>query len=175
MRNGELMAQHFSYIRIGVHLRAKALPWQMDRDDIVGCVLVRIAGEVPRYDPRVGTFKTWLEGRMGGAVTDAKRMLAPGTRAYPVIVRQLRRPDRCVDPRKESDGAARLIGDTLAEIPERWRDALLMRFRDGHDVSEIAKALGVSDGRVSQILKAALTRMRAILAARRVLKVGDVI
>ena len=100
MKNGDLVAEHFSYIRTGVKLRAKGLPWQVDRDDIVGCVYVRIVKDATRYDRALGTFKTWLRGRMAGAVGDALRALAPGTRTYPVSERQLRRPDLLIDEAK---------------------------------------------------------------------------
>jgi RNA polymerase sigma factor (sigma-70 family) len=175
MKNGDLVAEHFSYIRTGVKLRAKGLPWQVDRDDIVGCVYVRIVKDVSRYDRALGTFKTWLRGRMAGAVGDALRALTVGTRTYPVIERQLKRPDLLIDEAKAPNSAAHLIAETMAELPERWRDCLMMRFQEDCSMNEIASAFGVSEGRASQILERALREMKAILRKRGVRKVGDVI
>jgi RNA polymerase sigma factor (sigma-70 family) len=63
----------------------------------------------------------------------------------------------------------------MAELPERWRDCLMMRFQEDCSMNEIAAAFGVSEGRASQILERALREMKATLRKRGVRKVGDVI
>jgi RNA polymerase sigma factor (sigma-70 family) len=175
MKNGDLVAEHFSYIRTGVKLRADRLPFHIDRDEIVGCVYVRIVKDATMYDRALGTFKTWLQGRLVGAMCDALRALRPGTRTYPVQEVQLRRPDLLLDEEKTPNSAAHLIAETMAELPERWRDCLMMRFEEDCSMNEIAAAFGVSEGRASQILERALREMKAILRKRGVRKVGDVI
>lgn len=48
----------------------------------------------------------------------------------------------------------------LANLPERWRRAVELYYWHDMEQSEIARELGVSDGRVSQILRAAHQRIR---------------
>jgi RNA polymerase sigma factor (sigma-70 family) len=176
MKNGDLVAEHFSYIRAGVRSRAAKIPYEMDRDDIVGFVFVRIVNEAQHYDPARGTFKTWLKARVNGGVADAVRVWSPsGRRKHQVRVDQLKNPHLIVAAARTPNGARRLVSEAMAEMPERLRDVLQMRFYQGLTFREIAATLGVSNERGWQLFGDAVERMRKILARRGVRKVGDVI
>lgn len=175
MLNGDLVARHFSYIRVKVKKKAARFPFQTDRDDIFGFVLVRVLRESMSYDAELGTFKTWLEKRVNGAVSEAVRESCPGSRRYPAREVQLKRPNHIADKAQARDSAAHLLTEVMNELPERWRDALIMRYIWDCDVDEIRLALGVTQSRASQILKRALEKMREILALYGVVKVGDVL
>ena len=60
-----------------------------------------------------------------------------------------------------------LLMDALLELPSRQRDVLIQHYLRQIQFQDIASALCLTKGRISQIHKEALQGMRAILRARR--------
>lgn len=56
------------------------------------------------------------------------------------------------------------LARALRQLPERDRDMVTARYLHGDSVVEVAQRHGVSQGRVSQIVRAALERIRAHMA-----------
>src|SRR3954465_8442020 len=73
----------------------------------------------------------------------------------------VQRPDQAFELRE------RLLATVSAvkQLPERQRNAVLLREIDGLSYEEIASALGVGDGAVRQLLHRARTNLRAGLTA----------
>src|SRR5436309_2254433 len=67
------------------------------------------------------------------------------------------RPDQAVETRER----IRSLVASVQELPERQRDAIVLRELEGRSYDEIAVALGVSDGAVRQLLNRARTSLRA--------------
>ena len=175
----DLAGEHFSYIQAGAKSCAKGLPHFVDRDDIVGAVIVRMVKDSRRYDPDRSGYKNFVTTRMHGAVLDAVmefRGTANRAGERRVIARYVPIKDRHLGHASfDTTMAADFVARALAEIPERWRSVLLLRFSEGRSGNEIGALLGVSRNRVEQILWLARRRLRAILKARGVTRVSDVI
>ena len=67
------------------------------------------------------------------------------------------RPDQAVETRER----IRSLVASVQELPERQRDAIVLRELEGRSYEEIAAALGVTDGAVRQLLNRARTALRA--------------
>src|SRR5437764_4582239 len=67
------------------------------------------------------------------------------------------RPDQAVEGRER----IRSLVAAVKDLPERQRDAILLREFEGRTYEEIASALGVTDGAVRQLLNRARTTLRA--------------
>src|SRR5436190_9667829 len=67
------------------------------------------------------------------------------------------RPDQAVESRER----IRSLVESVNELPERQRDAIVLRELEGRSYEEIAAALGVTDGAVRQLLNRARTALRA--------------
>lgn len=77
----------------------------------------------------------------------------------------------CVDP---GEGAAaqlerselrRLLGEALAQIPERERQVLALYYEQELTLAEIGRVIGVGESRVCQIRSQAFARLRGLLRA----------
>jgi hypothetical protein len=73
----------------------------------------------------------------------------------------VRRPDQVFEERSELE---RTVA-ALNELPERQRDALVMREFEGRSYNEIAVALGANDGAVRQLLNRARVTLRGAMSA----------
>src|SRR5205085_9070018 len=72
-----------------------------------------------------------------------------------------RPPIDVLEGRRELRAVVREIG----RLPQRQREALLLRAIEGHGYEEIARALGASEGMVRQLIYRARERVRAAAAA----------
>src|SRR5207244_2891194 len=66
------------------------------------------------------------------------------------------RPDQVVETRER----IRSLVASVKRLPERQRDAIVLRELEGRSYEEIAVALGVTDGAVRQLLNRARTTLR---------------
>ncbi|MBK8268060.1 MAG: RNA polymerase sigma factor [Planctomycetes bacterium] len=111
--------------------------------------------------------------RLDGKVTT---YLYPVTRSVAVSLIRRRRPlgdtisledlDLCHPP-PEQVGAAGDLAVVLAKLPPAQREALVMRYVDGHSNDEIAAMLKIPEGTVKSRLHHALAALRDDPAARR--------
>lgn len=70
------------------------------------------------------------------------------------------------EDRVQQDELKRMLQDALSELPEREALVLQLYYVEELNIYEIADILGVTTGRVSQIKKAAVDRLRTGIAAR---------
>lgn len=167
VKNGELLSEHFCYIRKMVRRSRHLRHW--DKSEIVGVVMLHMVAESQRFDPSKGTFKSFLSTRIPGRIVDAIRSVRFGGRIH---LERVEMPDRSVE---DAPICADVLGNTMAELPERWRRILEMRFRDDQTCEDIAHELGVSTWTVVQTTRKALAEMRRLLEARGVHKTADVL
>lgn len=132
--------------------------------------MLHMVAESQRFDPNKGTFKSFLSTRIPGRIVDAIRSVRFGGR---IVLERVEMPDLTIDDAPIGPGI--LVGKALAELPERWKRVLEMRYRDGLTCQEIADALGVNESRISQLTALGLKQMRRILEARGVHKTADVL
>src|SRR5204863_6452357 len=73
----------------------------------------------------------------------------------------VRRPDQVVEQRSELQRTVAAVN----ALPDRQRDALVMREFEGRSYEEIALALGAGDGAVRQLLNRARGTLRTAISA----------
>ena len=71
---------------------------------------------------------------------------------------------RSVEDKMQNDEMRRLLRRALEKLPQREALVLQLYFVEELNVYEIAEILGVTTGRVSQIKKSAVTRLRELIA-----------
>jgi RNA polymerase sigma factor (sigma-70 family) len=149
---------------------ARNLPHWADYDSLRGAALVGLWQAAESYDSRPGTkFTTWAYGRIFGAVVDEVRRLDPNPRARTDEAKEARVSFCGLEGLDDVAGASYPGDDahldamdsrsSLAALSDRDRRVVSARLV-GFDCREIARALGVSEGRVSEVSRRGLRRMQ---------------
>jgi RNA polymerase sigma factor (sigma-70 family) len=106
-------------------------------------------------------LKAWLFAITRNAALNMLRQNGWNYEQIPLDFDGVRRPDQVVEQRIE---LAQTVA-ALNELPERQRDALVMRELEGRSYDEIALALGANDGAVRQLLNRARVTLRHAASA----------
>ncbi len=142
-------------------------------DDLFQEVWMKVMERLDRFDPDKGAFRSWLfrvasntaidrvryEALRSGPELDAPVGEEDGARRIDLIAGDT------VDPER---GAAALEGGTamaraLVKIPERQRQAVLLRHQQGMSYAEIADALGAPEGTAKALVHRGVHALRAHL------------
>jgi RNA polymerase sigma-70 factor (ECF subfamily) len=131
-------------------------------EDATSAIFVKALAALPRFEPKGGTFRSWLFTIAHNVVLDCLRQAS-------------RRGDRSLDSVAEIEDAApspeatALAGDqsvalqaALARLTEEQRQIIELRLA-GLNGPEIAAALGISHAAVRTAQRRALLRLRALL------------
>jgi RNA polymerase sigma-70 factor (ECF subfamily) len=137
-----------------------------DALDLSQETFLRVHAQARRYEP-AGRFRGWLfriAGNLARSWLRRKRTL-----------RWIRfDPARHDQPSSHADAARSLerqetrrqVRDALARLPDRQRQAVLLRRYEGLGYSEIATALGTTVPAVESLLQRAMARLRKDLAGK---------
>jgi RNA polymerase sigma-70 factor (ECF subfamily) len=127
-------------------------------EDLTQVTFERAVRAYSRFDPRRASERTWLLTIARNALIDYQRRgrrfsIEPLTeRAVPTVPG----PEEAFAGPPELDVA-------LAELPERDREVLALRYGGEMTGAEIAELLGLSTGNVHQIISRSLRRLRTQL------------
>lgn len=165
MAAGERQALACLITRFGPGLRryvAQALQNEADAEDLMQDVFLKAWSNAARYDPDKAAVSTWLYKIASNLCIDRNRRLK---------YRQFIGWDTLPEPEDESpsasdrmDGSRRLaeVRRAMQDLPDRQRQAILLRAGGELSISEISQVMGCSSGAVEQLL----VRGRASLRAR---------
>jgi RNA polymerase sigma factor (sigma-70 family) len=106
-------------------------------------------------------LKPWLFAITRNAALNMMRQNGWNYDEIPLDFDGVRRPDQVFEQRIELQQTVA----ALHELPERQRDALVMREFEGRSYDEIALALGANDGAVRQLLNRARVTLRSAASA----------
>ncbi len=130
-----------------------------DVSDLTQETFLRAYAHIATFNPQLGKFSTWLYQIARNVVRPhlTKSQRRPQTQALPddrSIEERLPDPSRDVDPesgilRAEAESEVRAA---LAELPERTRTVLALRYFDNLDYQAIASAMGLSLGNVKTLI-----------------------
>jgi RNA polymerase sigma-70 factor (ECF subfamily) len=149
------------------------IPDRREAEDVTSDVFVRALQSWPRYDPALGTPTAWLCGIAHRAIADWWR-----------TSRRAKTADRVLAFAGDGSGEERLAGPSayepepaairseqldalrrgLAALPERERDALVLRFAGGLRATEVGIVLGLSAGATRMLLFRSLLKLKDRLA-----------
>lgn len=127
-------------------------------EDLTQTTFERALRAWSRFDPRRGSERTWLVAIARNTLIDHFRRAAHN-RAEPLDERalsELALPDE--DPTESPE-----LADALAQLPDRERELLALRYGGELTGPEIAKLVGLSLANVQQINSRALRKLRALL------------
>jgi RNA polymerase sigma factor (sigma-70 family) len=102
-------------------------------------------------------LKPWLFAITRNAALNMLRQNGWNYEQIPADFDGVRRPDQVVEQRFDLEQTVAAVG----ELPERQREALVMRELEGRSYDEIATALGTGDGAVRQLLNRARVTLRS--------------
>jgi RNA polymerase sigma factor (sigma-70 family) len=105
-------------------------------------------------------LKGWLFAITRNAALNMLRQNGWNYDEIPLDFDGVRRPDQIVEQRIELQNTVAAVND----LPERQRDALVMREFEGRSYQEIGTALGANDGAVRQLLNRARVTLRSAAA-----------
>jgi len=157
--------------------RTAGFPGWVDKADLFQAAAVRVINAVERYEPVHGAApRTFITICVRGAMTDCIRKMQWSTRSTTVAMSSLSAMSPgfvetlCVDDADADADDADCGGvDTVAlrqavaRLPQQMRMMVRLHWFDGLTMAEVGKAMGVSEGRVSQVLTAAKTSLKKML------------
>ena len=144
------------------------IPDRREAEDITSDVFVRALQSWPRYDPELGTPTAWLCGIAHRTIADWWRKSRGKTKGR---VEMFGAENGTVEitassPEYEPESAAirteqlDALRRGLAALPERERDALVLRFAGGLRSTEVGMILGISAGATRMLLFRSLLKLK---------------
>jgi RNA polymerase sigma-70 factor (ECF subfamily) len=144
---------------LAYHLRDRDLA-----EDLTQTTFERALRAWSRFDPRRGSEATWLLAIARNALVDHHRRRRPELAAPEELPEGPPHGPRTVPgPEERLAGSSELLA-ALAELSDRDREVLALRFGGDLTGPEIASLLGLSLANVQQILSRSLRRLRVLLA-----------
>ena len=134
-----------------------------EAEDIAQEVFLRVWARAASYDPAKAAVSTWIYRIASNLCTDRRRRRS---------VRRFLGLERAPEDLHAADDAPsadrvvagrqtlRKLRKALADLPERQREALLLKTVGGLDTAAIAKTLGTSTGAAEQLLVRARSALR---------------
>ena len=129
-------------------------------EDVVQQAFLRALAAM-RRDERPLDLKPWLYTIAHNAALNALRERSLPSDSLEEEIDGVERPEQAFERRE----GLRSVIAAVGALPQRQRDALVLRELEGRSYDEIARELGVSDGAVRQLLNRARTTLRARLTA----------
>jgi len=166
------------------------LPASVDASDLVSCGVLGLGEAWDRFDPERGVpFEAYAIPRIKGAVIDAiraadwvprkarQRARENGEQLVALVSmdqdhdseygERMSTAEKIADDRLPEPGAELMVAEdkreligTLNRLPEREKMIVTLHYFEGVALQDIAKSLGVTESRVSQLHTRALRKMR---------------
>ncbi|MBD3867149.1 MAG: sigma-70 family RNA polymerase sigma factor [Acidobacteria bacterium] len=133
-------------------------------EDIVSEVFIKMYGSLDRFRP-THRFSSWLYRLAANHVIDHHRRNRK-ERGRVEMPEQVASPDRPASETMETDQRSRLLRAALSELPNKYREPLLLVYLEAMKVDEAARVLGVPTGTVKTRLMRGRRALGKILAGR---------
>jgi RNA polymerase sigma factor (sigma-70 family) len=138
---------------------SRILPESRTEDAVQQAFINAHAALVAGDDP--AQLKPWLYTITRNSALNMLRQNGWNYEQIPADFDGVRRPDQVVEQRIQLQTTVAAV----SELPDRQRDAIVMREFEGRSYEEIALALGAGDGAVRQLLNRARGTLRAAASA----------
>lgn len=155
----EIYAEHLEQVWRFVRAR---VPGQADAEDLTSESFARALGAWRGYDSRRGSIRAWLLGIARHVVADWWRQRAVEGRleqASDAVVNGV------LEPEAEALAALAMqeVRGHLANLTDRERDAVALRFGAGLKAAEVGVALGVSETAARMLVYRAVSKLRSVV------------
>lgn len=144
----------------------RRLPRHWDSDDVQGLARLALVEALDKYDRRRGRgdLQKDLRIKVRYMVLDYTRGIDHNRRRGPLpVFEPLTEP--AVEHDMPREVLLREVWEAAAELPARWRQVLILYYRERKLMREIGEVMGINESRVSQIHEAAIARLREALDA----------
>lgn len=125
-------------------------------DDAIQETWLTAAKQLRRFDPARGTFAGWVCGVAANVVRNLVRTRLRAAKRMRSLVAV---PEPAM-PEDGSDHDPDAVARALAELPDRYEQALRLKYLDGLSVAEMAARLGESEKAVESLLTRARQAFR---------------
>ncbi len=138
-----------------------------EADDAAQDAMLRLLDRLPRYDP-ARSFRAWRNAVVLNLCRDRRRGAGRRAAAHQRLAERpparppLPRPDQI----SERSELRELIGAALGVLPDREREAFVLRDLEGLSGAEAAAAMDITPATVRSLLSLARRRLRRELAPR---------
>ena len=132
-----------------------------DAEDLAEEVFLKCLLNIGGYDPKRGTFKAWVFRIAHNLMVDHQRQR--GRRGQEELKDEMEDGAPAVPQSLEEEERARVLRKSLDGLPSNQRQVIVMKFFADMNNSEVAKALGRSEGAVNAMQHRALRRLGKIL------------
>lgn len=165
-----LVEQYIPLANKLAYQKKRSLPNFVDVEELKSAAYMGLCEAASRYNPDFGVaFSTFAYPRVFGAIHDYLREMGWGKRSEPIQVLSL---DSSTSDDKEStlggtiEAKAEHDSDEFFEVialslDEQADKVLRSYFIDEHSMKEVGEQFGVSEGRISQLIKQYKERIRA--------------
>jgi RNA polymerase sigma-70 factor (ECF subfamily) len=134
---------------------------EADAEDIVQDAMLRVWVNASRWRPE-RPFRAWLYRIVVNLVANQRRRARPAPLAE---VDEPADPSRGALADIEARETDRLVGEAIAALPERQRDAVVLTYQEGLSNAEVAEILETTIAGVEALLVRARRSIRARLGA----------
>jgi len=169
-----LAVDHLKLVPVVVNAMRRSLPPSHSAANLCGMGALALVQAAEQYDPKRNhsSSNAYFAHKIRFGILDQIRKIEHHRRVgpRPALVQLPPLPDRFRDERQRLEGAAIASVDVprlMESLPERWREVLRLYYWQGLTMLECGRRLGVSEGRISQIHKAALEKMTPALLDRK--------
>lgn len=133
-----------------------------DADDLAQDAMLRLADRLPQWDP-TRPYAPWRTRLVLNMARDLRRR-----RAARAAVALPELPSRLPSPvgAAAAEEVRGLVQAALAQLPEREREAFVLRDLEGWETDAAAEAMGIGASSVRALLTLARRRLRALLEPR---------
>jgi RNA polymerase sigma-70 factor (ECF subfamily) len=131
-------------------------------EDLTSATFERVVRSWHRYDPSMGTERTWILSIARNLLADHFRRQRHRRHAsieeHPALVDNLRHVEDPLSRELSTSG----IVDLLRSLSPREQEVLALRFGADLSAREVATTLGISEDNVHQIASRGLRKLRAL-------------
>jgi RNA polymerase sigma factor (sigma-70 family) len=163
----QLIENYLPLAKSIVFERKKSLPKKVDIDDIQSAAYFGLVDAAQKYNPSKSSFGTYARWRIVGEIKDFVRNACKASSRYGISLDQTDENGNSLAesiPQKENNSND-FFEDATKKLTDLDRNILIMYYVHEMSMREIGCKIGVSESRISQVLKSARDTVKMTMAA----------
>lgn len=134
---------------------------QIDAEDIVQAVFLKVYSSLDKYDEAKASFSTWIYTITRNTVYDYLK----DKREHPVseLKENTEESEEKTDERILNNETLEELTLALEKLPEMERDVIILTYYHGKTKVEVAKILGITYGQLRYLHDNAVSRLKKLL------------